>query len=1096
MKHKISLLALAVGGSLAAPAFADINDIVIARYLMGMSNNKAIEITNIGDQAHTFEGTALYMDGFSGSGADSFQEINMLNGVTLASGESIVIHHGSLAEAIKSEIPSGVQTKIAGFVFNGDDAVFIAHGIEAKCEAEKTCYVDGNDVRDAIRQKTHDIVGEKTVSGTTTGWGYRKTFVRSTGSASQPSPTFIAANWSVSPVDSPAGLGTGLSGEVTPPKPEVGVCENAILTPTYEIQGEGWHSPMVDVENKKFISDDEYFVQGVVVAATTGLTKGYYIQDEFGDGNPKTSDGLFVPFGAASTEHIGQTLCFKGKVEESYGRTQLKTTVNKFQVMDSVVTNIAPTPIVVIPELDTENDTLLFRATLERYEGMLVTLPEDMNSELDGKQNMRVSRTFSFEYAPVNRNNMVLAYERPNMHPNQLVPAGSDESKAAMRDNQDRRVYVESDIKAKDGEIPYFPAWNSDPNANSIRINDSVVNMKGVLDYSYDEYRLIVPSSAEFNVTKANFKPNNSARQGAPSLKTNVAADEFVLRLGSKNVLNFFNSPFRGDYNKHGLNRGAESQVEFELQKAKLVEALYGMNADIVGLMEMENNGFGHYGAIKELVDALNEKYTEDRYSQRHTAKYVGNRYTFVAIDANGDKLITSDDTIGSDAITTGLIYRPSKVTLEEVDIIPLPRQEAPAITDADGNVLTNSNGELLGSGRAFQRDSLTGTFLVHNTGKKLTVSVNHLKSKGSACWEDYQNVDSKNAIIDADKQGNCEHFRVAGAVQLGEQLEKRYPKNDRIIMGDLNAYAKEDPMLVLTSNPTGKPLLAARDTWIGNQPQFGSNGAEIKRSFGYVHAVHMMDEKHGRQPSWSYSYNDEVGSLDHMLVSPSLTSRVVDAIDWNINSSEMPLFDYQKRYAGANPGKFHKTDDEYSNPSVTAYRSSDHDPVLMALSYKYAESGVNPVRFVVDSSRVDIPFVVNADAKKGDKAYLVITNGLKSNDKPQIPVVTLQKDGLQTVNFNVVNLPRGEYTLQMHLMREEVAEVATAAEKASNTQAAWSQVSGSSKQLLIQVASKDGIGVGKIAVPSYDGTGGGGSLGGFGLLSLLTFGWLRRRKQ
>ncbi|NAW61140.1 ExeM/NucH family extracellular endonuclease [Vibrio sp. V31_P5A7T61] len=1087
MKHKMSLLALAVGSSLSAPAFADINDIVIARYIEGSSNNKAIEITNVGKESHSFVDAALYMDGNGGS---SFQEINRLNGVTLEPGQSLVLHHEALIEPIKSMIPAGTQTQVASFRFNGDDTLFIAYPVTAKCALQTDCFIDDDLEKAVFRAKAHDYIG--TVSGVE--WGKDKTFVRNTGQSSKPSAQFKPDDWDQFSKDSPEGLGSGLSGVISPPEPEVGVCEGQTLTPTYAIQGDSWHSPMVDVENKKFISDDEYFVAGVVVAATTGLTKGYYIQDKDGDGNPKTSDGLLVLFDGAQSEHAGQTFCFKGKVEESYGRTQLKTTVNKFQVMDATVNKIDPTPITVIPELDTENGSLSFRATLERYEGMLVTLPEDMNPELEGKQNMRMSRTFSFDYAP-RRSNMVVSYERPNMHPNQLAPAGSDESKTAMRENQDRRVFVESDAKAKDGEIPYFPAWNNDPNANSIRINDSVVNINGVLDYSFNEYRLILPSSAEFNVTKANFKSNNSARQTAPSLKTAVAADEFVLRVGSKNVLNFFNSPFKGDYNKNGLNRGAESQAEFELQKAKLVEALYGMNADVIGLMEIENNGFGHYGAIKELVDALNEKYTEDRYSQRHTAKYVGNRYTFVAIDSNGDKLITSDDTIGSDAITTGLIYRPSKVTLEEVDVIPLPRQEAPAIKDINGNVITNSKGELVGSGRAFQRDSLTGTFLVHNTGKKLTISVNHLKSKGSACWEDYQNVDSKNAIIDADKQGNCEHFRVAGAVQLGEQLEKRYPNNDRIIMGDLNAYAKEDAMLVLTSNPTGKILRAARDTWIGNQSQFGPDGAVITRSFGYINAVHMMDQTYGRQPSWSYSYNDEVGSLDHMLVSSGLKSRVVDAIDWNVNSSETPLFDYAKRNAGAEPGKFHKTDKDYSNPVVTAFRSSDHDPVIMALSYKYTEPGLKPVRFVADSSRVDIPFVVNAEAKKGDKAYLVITSGLQSSDKPQIPVVELKKDGLQTVNFNVVSLPRGEYTVRMYLMREEIAEVVAITARSSEAQSTWSEVVGSSKQLTIEIASKDSIGVGKVAVPSYDGTGGGGAFGGFGLLSLLTFGWFRRRR-
>lgn len=1088
MKHKISLLALAVSSSLAAPAIADIDDIVIARYLMGTSNNKAIEITNVGTQAHTFTNTALYMDGFTGSGGDSFQEINMLDGITLGAGQSIVLHHSTLADAIKSEIPSGVQTEVAGFVFNGDDAVFIAYPVTPQCPDDSVCYVDDEDTRNLIRTQTHDIVGAKTVAGNTTGWGYRKTLVRNTGESSQPTNPFVAADWTVHEVNSPAGLGTGLSGAPVEPVPETGVCSDApssIVKKTIsEIQGNGWNSPLVDVENNKYYSDDEYLVEGVVVAATTGLTKGYYIQDPVGDGDPETSDGLFVYLSGVDSNLVGQTLCFRGKVQEYYNSTQFSPTEKKWEVMNSTPVNIAPTSLTMI-----DSDEGSFRKLLERHEGMLVTLPKDIDDSTEGNQDMRVTRTFSFDYASY-RSNLVLSYEKANLHPNQLAPAGSELSTAAILDNQDRRLYVESDAKAADGVIPYFPKWTEDPTKNYIRVDDSVVGMQGVINYSYDEYRLI-PTA---DVTKDNFTANNG-RQDAPSIDTSVSSDEFVLRVASKNVLNFFNSPFKGDHNPHGLNRGAESQVEFELQKAKLVKALYGMNADVIGLMEVENNGFGHYGAITELVDALNQEYTEDRYSKRTDARYVGNRYTFVAYDANGDKLITSDDTIGSDAITTGLIYRPSKVTLEEIDIIPMPRQEAPAITDENGNVLTNSKGELIGSGRAYQRDALTGTFLVHNTGKKLTVSVNHLKSKGSACWEDFQNRDASNNPIDEDQQGNCENFRVAGAVQLGEQLAKRYPNNDRIIMGDLNSYAQEDPMLVLTSNPTGKTLTAARDTWIGNKPQFGANGAVITRTFGYTNAVHMMDEKKSRQPSWSYSYNDEIGSLDHMLVSSGLKERVVDAIDWHINSSETPLFDYAKTNAGDNPGKFHETDANYSNPKVTAFRSSDHDPVLMTLAYKYAESGSERVRFTIDSSRIDIPFVINQEAKKGDKAYLVVTKGLQSNDKPQIPVINLEKDGAQTVLFNIANLPKGEYTVRMYLMRENTEQEAVVA-KISESPVTWSEVAGSSQDLSMVVANSDDIGVGKVTVPSYDGSGSGGSLGGFGLLSLLTCGWLRRTRR
>ncbi|MEQ1445341.1 hypothetical protein, partial [Salmonella enterica] len=51
----------------------------------------------------------------------------------------------------------------------------------------------------------------------------------------------------------------------------------------------------------------------------------------------------------------------------------------------------------------------------------------------------------------------------------------------------------------------------------------------------------------------------------------------FPLDVCSKNVLNNFNSPFSGDPNNYGSNRGASDIEEFELQQAKIIEALYRM---------------------------------------------------------------------------------------------------------------------------------------------------------------------------------------------------------------------------------------------------------------------------------------------------------------------------------------------------------------------------------------------------------------------------------------------------------------------------------------------------------------------------------------
>lgn len=44
------------------------------------------------------------------------------------------------------------------------------------------------------------------------------------------------------------------------------------------------------------------------------------------------------------------------------------------------------------------------------------------------------------------------------------------------------------------------------------------------------------------------------------------------------------------------------------MQQAKIVNAILRLDADIVGLMEIENNGFGDGAAIRQLVDQLNER--------------------------------------------------------------------------------------------------------------------------------------------------------------------------------------------------------------------------------------------------------------------------------------------------------------------------------------------------------------------------------------------------------------------------------------------------------------------------------------------------------
>ena len=560
-------------------------------------------------------------------------------------------------------------------------------------------------------------------------------------------------------------------------------------------------------------------------------------------------------------------------VTETYGFTTL-TSPQVSVIKENVQYSAVPLRV-----LESDEN---FDATLERYEGMLV--------KFDSESDMVVTRTFGFDYDRF-RNNMVLAHGKVNYTPNQNFVPNSDEAKAQQAENEQNRIVVESHDKAGKGELPWYPKFGLDnglgTSDNYIRIGDKVNDLEGVVAYARSDFRFFVQ-----NVANAQTFTHVNDRTEAPVI------DRGDLTVGTFNVLNYFNSPFGGDCNplapnprdsvKGGecSNRGASNVAEFDQQAKKIVNAIMALNADIIGLMEIENNGFGPNSAIADLVSRLNDELPDTE------------QYAFVQDPAYSR--------VGKDAIANQVIYKPAKVKLETLRIIDMPRQEAPQAGKENG--------------KNAQRDAITPTFEVLATGHKVTVAVNHFKSKGSTCWEDVALQDSK----DVDGQGNCEDFRVSAAYHLGETLAKI--DGYKLVLGDLNAYGSEDPITVLTNRDklsADYEINAARDTWVGTDPLHGENGAVITKSYGYVNAV---EEKH--PGSYGYSFNDAVGTLDYILVDSELAKLVVDAQEWNINAVESTLFEYKKKHTGA----FEKFDD--------IYRSSDHDPGIVSISF----SGKPPV--------------------------------------------------------------------------------------------------------------------------------------------------------
>jgi predicted extracellular nuclease len=195
--------------------------------------------------------------------------------------------------------------------------------------------------------------------------------------------------------------------------------------------------------------------------------------------------------------------------------------------------------------------------------------------------------------------------------------------------------------------------------------------------------------------------------------------------------------------------RGADSEEEFARQEAKIVAALEVLGADVVGLIEIQNNA----GPVAALADALN-------------AKLGANVYV---------PILTGPD--GTDAIKVGLVYRADRV-------VPVG---APAVLDDPS--FTNPN-DLDGQQN---RPALAQSFADLATGGVTTVVVNHFKSKGSDCG----------AGDDDPLAGNCDLTRTLAAQALAAWIASDptgVGDADALVIGDINSYDEEDPIEALAA--------------------------------------------------------------------------------------------------------------------------------------------------------------------------------------------------------------------------------------------------------------------------------------------------------
>ena len=849
---KLSVLALSIAAALPMMASADV---IISEYVEGSGYSKAIEIANTGTSDVTLDGYSL-VTFYERKETLTPKKIIDLSG-TLKAGAVKVINHSDSRNAFDLSHLTNVETAYIGA--NGNDAVALMKG---------TTKID--------------VVGEITVDGNGDDWAKDVTLERN-DSVVTSQAGYVASEWTPKGKNHIKGLGarSGDFGGGTGSEPEVPAfsCATSSYTPIYEVQGPGASSPLVP--DGAYASTEEVTIRGVVTARGESLFKGFYLQEIDGDNSPYTSDGVFVYLGEAPGDEIqpGVEVCVKGLVKEYYGLTQVDIKADK--QMEVVATDgEAPAPV---PFYVADGETL--SDALERFEGM--------NILLDAGSDMKVSRTFSFDYETY-RNNMVLSHKAPLMKPTQVHAPMSEAAVLLADANGMNHLVIDSDAKAKNGEVPFFPTFNAED--GYIRVGDQLTGLTGIISYSSSKgkpsrYRLIATNE----IVAGDFIREND-RTTTPAIAT-----EGDIRVASFNVLNYFTDAFEGyDANPTNGNRGAETENETFLQRTKIVNAIKEMNADIIGLMEIENNGYGEKSAIQNLLNALNSELP------------AIDAYKFIEI-ADADKY--QGKYIGGDAIAVGMLYRVRTVTpANDAFVVATPEQSVAAGAETRGE---GDKAETNPSIWKAQRHSLGQTFDVN--GEKLTVLVNHLKSKGSACLEDwYEYAFDKGTPEPADLQGHCNEFRVSAAKVIGESIKDI--EGDILVIGDLNAYGMEDPVRVLTdydAATAGYEIKTASWTTLHGKV-YEREGSKIDKGYGLIN---LNTQAHGVE-TYSYSYSGELGNLDHALGNASVAARLVDIQDWHINSVESSLFEYPSKYTG----ELLKSENVFS--------ASDHDPVIIALSY------------------------------------------------------------------------------------------------------------------------------------------------------------------
>ena len=560
------------------------------------------------------------------------------------------------------------------------------------------------------------------------------------------------------------------------------------------------------------------------------------------DPSRTASDGLFVFMGksSATTPSIGECVVVKGKVAEYSGvKNATAATQSLTQLLPQTITPandcdpVKPTELSGVPTQD----------QMEALESMLV-LPKDTWTITD---NYKTNRYGTLSLTPGTE---VLRTATDVVAPGAAAQAYEAENAAKTIDLDDASTTDLTNFKQNGHKERYAYLANGAP----ARVGYHVTFTKPVVLESRFGSFVFQPTQMTAGNPDRSPVTITGERPAAPTVSGDTKVATF-------NVLNYFsdlgeNEPGCKGYedrdhkyvtDKNCKLRGAWSSQAFANQQTKIVQAINTIDADVVALEEIENpvaSGVStdRDGALKSLVNALNAAAGSEVWA------YVPSPST---VPAN------------EDVIRIAFIYKKAKIAPVGDSVI----YDDPAYTGLARQPL------------AQEFKPITDA---NHEGKNFVVIANHFKSKGSAP----KNLSGAEAAANTDNgdgQGNSNGVRVKQARALAT-FAQRFNGTPTLLVGDFNAYTKEDPLKVLTDA-------------------------------GWAH-----ESGHGDS---SYVYGGRSGSMDHVFANSAAHPLITEVKSWAVNAQESIAFEYSRTNYNAYLAF------EADNP----YRASDHNPEIIGLN-------------------------------------------------------------------------------------------------------------------------------------------------------------------